>query len=127
MYKLHRQTVNNLILNGMILCSAYSFWYSLSMNHIIQQSITVPVVWYDLPSTLEIACQDNITIEYSCKRSDMPFVKNFLKGIYLSGEAIEIGAHEKLITKDNFFVPDTIKLVDCRPSLISFTVQEKKI
>jgi hypothetical protein len=119
--------MSNFILKIGALLVGYSLWFLLSQTQVIEQTVQVPVVWYDVPEGMIVASTKEVTITVCLKRNQSHLVHTALQTIHLSAEQLRIGKNTIALTKDHFFVPPDIKLLHCTPSLLSVdvSVQEK--
>lgn len=117
---------SNLVLKTFSLLTGYAFWYLLSQSHMIEQSITMPIAWFDIPEGMYIQAPQSITLTIAVKRNVLKKTAAHFDAIHLSARDLAIGTHHIAITQDNFFVPDEVKLLHCSPSLISVNVSAQE-
>jgi hypothetical protein len=119
--------MSNLVLKTFSLLAGYAFWYLLSQSHMIDQTITVPITWFDIPEEMCLNAPQSVTITMRAQRNSLKKTIPYIDAVHLSAQHLSVGTHQIALTQDNFFVPDDVKLLHCSPSLISVVVstQEK--
>ncbi|OQA34904.1 MAG: hypothetical protein BWY54_00768 [Candidatus Dependentiae bacterium ADurb.Bin331] len=124
-----KQTItSNFILKTASLLAGYSLWFLLSQTQVVEQTVQVPVVWYDVPEGMIIKNQKDISVTVCHKRNQANYLSTALQAVHINAQQLTLGKNSIALTKDHFFVPADIKLVHCTPSLLSVDVyvQEKK-
>ncbi len=121
-----RKTISSLIARAVAICCGYTLWYLFSQSALIEQTLTLPITWYDLPEDKQIISPDQVEIRIAATRQQTARIRSWLSCAYVSGQDLHDGQQELLITQDNFFVPHDLKLIHCSPSILSVTVQDKK-
>ncbi len=123
-----KQTLtSNFILKIGALLTGYSLWFLLSQTQVIEQTVHVPIVWYDIPEGMTIASNNAIAVTVCHKRNQLHLVQTALQALHLNAKELVTGKTIIALTEDHFFVPPDIKLLHCTPSLLSvdLSVQEK--
>ena len=123
-----KQTLmSNFILKTGALLTGYSLWFLFSQTQVVEQTVRVPIVWYDVPEGITIKSNNAIAVTVCHKRNQSHLLHTALQTIPFSADQLRIGKNNIALTKDHFFVPPDIKLLHCTPSLLSvdLSVQEK--
>jgi hypothetical protein len=110
------------------LCSiilGYSIWFCIAQHQTMSQSYEALICFYDTktehitaPSSVEITVQGNRKELYKFKKEHAT--------IHLDGSTLKEGEQEILLSRENLFLPDTLKLVDLVPTHISIHVDTNR-
>lgn len=101
---------------------AYSIWFCVAQHQLISQTYQAPIYFYDA-ATKNIQAPDSIQITLQGPRKELYNFKSHHASIHLDGSKLTAGNQEIILTRENLFLPDTLKLVDLLPSHISIQVQ----
>lgn len=100
---------------------AYSIWFCIAQHQIISQNYKSSIYFYDTTQH-EIQSTDLVEITLQGSRKDLYNFKEHHATIHLDGSKLKPGKQEVLLTRENLFLPDSLKLIDLVPSHISIQV-----
>jgi hypothetical protein len=100
---------------------AYSIWFCVAQHQLISQTYQAPIYFYDA-TTKKIHAPDFVQITLQGSRKELYSFKAHHASIHLDGSKLIDGNQEIILTRENLFLPDTLKLVDLLPSHISIQV-----
>ena len=100
----------------------YFIWFFSAHHQYITRSFTIPICFYQTQQRTVQAPQET-TITIAGHRSDIYRLKAQELAIHIDASSYPDGDHEILINSSNLFLPDTLKLVELVPSMISFNIQ----
>jgi len=100
---------------------AYSIWFCVAQHQVISQSYKASIYFYDTANK-EIQAPDTIQITLQGSRKELYNFKEHHATIHLDGSKLTEGKQEIILTRENLFLPETLKLVDLLPSHISIQV-----
>lgn len=105
----------------------YSIWFCIAQYQTVTHHIDVPVYVYDNPYQ-DISTVESVKIRIQGPRSDMYHFNHQQCALHLDGSILHPGTQQLTLSKENLFLPDTVKLVDLIPSYITIHVNsiEKK-
>jgi hypothetical protein len=100
---------------------AYSIWFCVAQHQIISQSYKASIFFYDTANK-QFQAPDAVQITLQGSRKELYNFKEHHATIHLDGSKLHTGEQEIILTRENLFLPDTLKLVDLVPSHISIQV-----
>ena len=100
---------------------AYSIWFCIAQHQIISQNYKSSIYFYDTTQH-EIQSTDLVEITLQGSRKDLYNFKEHHATIHLDASKFKPGKQEVLLTRENLFLPDSLKLIDLVPSHISIQV-----
>lgn len=100
---------------------AYSFWFCIAQYQTVTQKIIAPVYFYDT-NNKQISTINSVELTLQGTRSDMYHFNPSHGAIHLDASNLHPGINELTLSKENLFLPDTLKLVDLIPSHITIHV-----
>lgn len=103
----------------------YTLWAFIAQYQHMNIEQNIPVCFYKTPHDLEIKAPDTIKISISGKRHALYHFDTDNSGIHLNATGLQPGTHEMKLTRENLFLPDTINLVNLKPSYITISVSKK--
>lgn len=116
---------SNAPLKAVALILGYSFWYLLGHGHTINIWLKMPLSFYQIPEHLTLHAPDKVDINLSGKRSDLYNLDKNKLAVHINAQKLFLGDNNLSITAETLFLPDTIKLIDYKPSNILIEVKEK--
>ena len=118
---------HNAPLKAVAFILGYSFWYILGHGHTINIWLKVPLSFYEIPEHFTLHAPDAVAINLAGKRSDLYNLDKNRLAVHINAHKLSPGYNNLSITAETLFLPDTIKLVDYKPSNILIEVKEKTI
>jgi hypothetical protein len=103
----------------------YSIWFCIAQHQTISQSYEALICFYDA-QTEQIAAPASVEITLQGNRKELYKFKKEHATIHLDGANLKDGVQEILLSRENLFLPDTLKLVDLVPTHISIHVDNDK-
>jgi len=99
----------------------YSLWFCMAQYQTITKTIQAPLYFYD---TNHQQCSSINAVELVLQgsRSDIYHFNPAHGAIHLDGSNLHPGENELTLSKENLFLPDSLKLVDLVPSHITIHV-----
>lgn len=99
----------------------YCLWFWIAQYQTVSQTYQANIYFYDTQNK-EITAPNFVHVTLQGSRKDMYHFNPQHLAIHLDGSTYDQHAQEIQLTKENLFLPDTIKLVDLTPSYISIHV-----
>lgn len=100
---------------------AYSIWFCVAQHQVISQTYQAPVYFYDTEHK-NIQAPESIQITLQGPRKELYNFKTHHASFHLDGAKLNQGQQEIILSRENLFLPDSLKLVDLVPSHISIHV-----
>lgn len=117
---IERPRLNALFLKCCALILGYALWNIMSKPHSIQITIPVPVSFYNT-DTRTLTAPDTIHVKISGPRKDI-FKTAYNASLHCDAALLHEGANTVTLSEQQIFLPDTVSLVDYRPTKIIVTV-----
>ncbi len=115
--------LNSLALKCLALIFGYGLWHCVSTHQKIEITQKVPVCFYNtLPHQL-ITAPENIHIKIYGARKDL-FKITFDSALHYDAQTLHEGAQTVPITKEQIFLPESVRLVHYKPTEITIVVRE---
>ncbi len=111
-----RHIWNNIPLKVISLTLGYTFWYIFSSSHVGSLWVTVPLTFYNIPTTHSIVGPETVTVRIAGKRSEIRTLDFENIAIYVDAQSLKKGRNCLAITEEQLFLPSSIKLVHYCPS-----------
>jgi len=116
---------SNAPLKAVALVLGYSFWYIFGHGHTINIWLEMPISFYEIPKHFRLHAPDTVAINLVGKRSDLYNLDKSRLAVHINARKLHLGCNNLSITAETLFLPDTIKLVDYKPSNVLIEVKEK--
>ena len=100
---------------------AYSIWFCVAQHQTISQTYQAPIYFYDATHK-EIQAPEFIQVTLQGSRKELYNFKNHHAIFHLDASKLNHGNQEIILSRENLFLPDSLKLVDLVPSHISIHV-----
>lgn len=100
----------------------YSIWALSAHYQWVCIQYSVPICFYQT-DTRTIQAPESVIVKISGARSEMFHLTSNNLAIHLNVQEYQDGDHEILLDSSNLFLPETLKLVELIPSIISFNIQ----
>jgi hypothetical protein len=104
----------------------YSFWYIASSHQTITITQNVPLYFSELNSTYQIQGPENIQIILQGTRSQLYTLDYNTLAAHVPTDNLKSGINGIRITGQNLFLPNTIKLVEYKPSNLTITLTKQE-
>jgi len=118
---------SNVPLKAIALILGYSFWHILGHGHTINIWLEMPLSFYEIPKNLTLHAPNTVAINLAGKRSDLYNLDKNKLAVHINAHKLFPGYNNLSITAETLFLPDTIKLIDYKPSNVLVEVKEKTI
>jgi len=99
----------------------YCLWFWIAQYQAVSQSYQANIYFYDTQNK-QITAPNSVQVVLQGSRKDIYHFNPEHLAIHLDGSTYSQNTHEIPLTKENLFLPDTIKLIDLTPSHISIHV-----
>ena len=115
--------LNSLALKCLALIFGYGLWHCVSTHQKIQITQKVPVCFYNTVADQIIIAPESISIAIYGARKDL-FKTTFDSAIHYDAQTLHEGSQTTLITKEQIFLPESVRLVHYKPTAITIVVRE---
>jgi hypothetical protein len=115
--------LNNVALKCLALVFGYGLWHCVSTHQKIQITQKIPVCFYNTLSSQTITAPESITITVYGARKDL-FQTTFDSALHYDAHTLQEGTHTVPITKEQIFLPESVRLVHYKPTEITIVVRE---
>lgn len=100
----------------------YCLWFFIAQHQSITLTQQAPLCFYQHNSNYTIQAPDSIKVVVSGPRQEVYRLNNAL---HIDASSYKEGSYLIELTKENLFLPDTIKLLELIPSHVSIEVHKK--
>jgi len=118
--------LNNAQIKIISLLLGYSFWYVLSQTHIANIWLDVPISFYKLPKNIQVDAPEKIKIQLSGKRADLYTIERENLAFHVTMDDANTGCRTIKLSQEQLLLPNSIKLVRCKPTNIQIAIKEKE-
>ncbi len=124
------QTLKTILIKNtpLKICSfilGYAVWSIFSGIQTITQELTVPLCFYQIPTTIDFDAPETVNITLSGKKSQLTSIKMQDFAIHIDARNLPLGNSPIAITAERLFLPESIKLVHYSPAPIMITTTKK--
>jgi hypothetical protein len=98
----------------------------MSGSHTITQELVVPLCWYDIPHTLDLEAPETMVITLTGTKKQLLSLNTHELAIHINAHDMIPGKNYIAITRENLFLPESIKLVHYSPVPVIITTTIKK-
>jgi len=116
---------SNAPLKAVALTLGYSFWHILGHGNAINIWLEMPLSFYEVPEHVTLHAPDTVAINLTGKRSDFYNLDKNKLAVHINAHKLLPGYNNISITAETLLLPDTIKLIDYKPSNILIEVKKK--
>lgn len=117
--------LNNAPLKVISFILGFTLWYTFSQSNMTEFWITVPLCFHSTPESYQIEAPENVSIKLAGKRSDLYAIDTNNLAIYINTQNLSTGINTLTLTNRDLFLPDTIKLINYRPTPITIKIHEE--
>jgi YbbR domain-containing protein len=118
---------NNLSLKIVAFIAAYSLWACFAPRQIIDQTIKVPISFYNVPAGLTVHAAETVTLTVRAKRSTLAHLCASPVIINIDATAYKPGTIVLPVQTEQLLLPPGVTMVDCTTTTITITVQPETL
>ncbi len=115
--------LNSLGLKCLALIFGYGLWHCVSTHQKIQITQKVPVCFYNTITDQVITAPETISLTLYGTRKDL-FKITFDSALHYDAQTLHEGTQTLPITKEQIFLPESVRLVHYKPTEITIVVKE---
>lgn len=115
--------LNGLALKCLALIFGYALWHSVSTYQKIQITQKIPVCFYNTQPAQIIHAPETINVTLYGTRKDL-FKITFDAALHYNAQMLPTGTNTLPITKEQIFLPESVRLVHYTPTEITVVIQE---
>jgi len=105
----------------------YMLWAFIAQFQSTTNMQTIPLCFYQSDEQRTIIAPDSVIISISGQRKDIYNFNASESAMHIDLSAYENGSHRIQLTKENLFLPDTLKLIHLVPAHISIKISSNNI
>ena len=117
--------LNRLALKFLALIFGYGLWHCVSTHQKIQTTQEIPVCFYNTLADQVITAPETMNITLYGARKDL-FKITFDSAVHYDAQTLHEGTQTALITKEQIFLPESVRLVHYKPTEITIVVRRNK-
>ncbi len=115
--------LNSLALKCLALIFGYGLWHCISTHQKIQIIQKVPLCFYNTFPHQVITAPESINITCYGARKDL-FKTAFDSAVHYDAQTLHEGTQTISLTKEQIFLPESVRLVHYKPTEITIVVRE---
>ena len=105
---------------GALLCG-YALWHTTSKYQKITLTKDIPICFYNVPTDIKLDAPETISVTYQGTRENV-FLTVFDSAVHVDAQNMHEGDHYQNITREQIFLPESVRLLDYIPTQIAFSV-----
>lgn len=102
----------------------YGLWILFSQHQIITTSLQTPLYFYNTPHDTYITAPDTINVILQAPKNILHQSDAYNTAMYLDASHLKLGNNHIVMQKENLFLPDTINLINLKPSYLQIQLQK---
>lgn len=124
MHIIKNSLLSNKTIKIMSVIIGYSFWAILGQHHTIDQWVEVPLCFYNGSEKEIVSAPEKVCIQIQAKRSDFKALQYKDLALHIDIDHLSTGKQLLSVTAQKLFLPNSFKLVNCKPSNLIVEVQK---
>ena len=109
-------------LNALIL--GFCVWFVISQDHIVTITRQVPLSFYNQPKNSQLYAPESISVTSFGPKNHLNQTFHSDYALHINLKSYHQGNHEIELTQDDLFLPQTIKLLQLKPSMVQIKIAQ---